>query len=271
MTKFSFSKEAKNYLVYSQLQNKIAKDLLSKSMNKDIKRILDLGAGSGNIARNLTYNIDYFLGIDSAESMLLLHPTNLSNIKLLELRKMDFEDYEFSEKFDLIIASSSLHWAKNLESIFQKIADSAFQNKGDSKAESILKNVESKADSTLDSTLDSTPNDHKNPANPKLAFSFFTAKSLETLHNFLGTKSPLRSSFEIEILLKKYFIGEIEIQKITKTFDNKNDLLAHLKNSGLLGGGNLPFRAKKKLKFDIPFLELSYEVLFFIGEAKQKN
>lgn len=230
MTKFSFNKEAKNYALYSKIQNKIAKKLISKSMNKDIKRILDLGAGSGNVAVNLSkYNIDYFLGIDSAQSMLLSHPRSLPNINLLELKNISFEDYDFEYCFDLIISSSSLHWAQNLESIFEKIA-------------------------------------LKSKSNTNIAFSFFTNKSLESLHNFLNTKSPLRSVFELQVLLDRYFIGEIEIQTITKVFNDKNDLLRHLKYSGLLGGGDISFATKKKLKFNIPFLDINYEILFFVGK-----
>lgn len=226
---FSFDKEAKNYVLHATLQEQIARELIQKCMNDDISRILDLGAGSGNVAKNLSkFKIDYFLGIDNAKSMLLHHPRNLANIKYLELECKDFEKYDFGESFDLVISSSSLHWAINLESIFAKIASKSIKN---------------------------------------VAFSFFTNKSLESLHNFLGSKSPLRSRDELMILLDSYFLGEFFTKEITQTFKHKNDLLKHLKYSGLLGGGDIPFRAKKKLRFEIPFLSLSYEVLFFVGKV----
>lgn len=234
LCKFSFDKEAKNYIFYSEIQNSIALELISKSMDSNIKKIVDLGAGSGNIARNINkYEIDYFLGIDNSDSMLLLHPKNLRNIKKIDLKNISFEYFEHYNDFDLIISSSSLHWALNLESIFKKIISNAKQDS-------------------------------------KIAFSFFTNKSLESLHDFLYTTSPLLSVKSLEALLKKYFIGEIYISKITKKFTQKEELLNHLKHSGLLGGGSISFTTKKKLKFDIPFLDINYEILFFVGRILGK-
>lgn len=225
---FSFDRQANHYLLHSSLQEKIAKYLISKSMDSSISRILDLGAGSGNVVNNLScYKIDYFLGIDCSSQMLSLHPTKMSNIKHIQLKHLDFESYDFDECFDLIISSSSLHWARNLESIFYKI-----QNQS------------------------------------RVGFSIFTSKSLESLHHFLDSTSPLKSYDEVAGLLDKYFVGEMECRIFKENFSNREDLLNHLRYNGLLGGGNISFGAKKRLKFGFPNLFLEYEVLFFTGRSK---
>ncbi len=228
MKLFSFNKQASNYVYYSSLQNKIAKYLTTNAMNVDIHRVLDLGAGSGNVIRNLIdYKIDYFLGIDNSINMLSLHPKKMDNISHIELRSIDFENYCFNEDFDLIIASSSLHWAKDIESIFFKMK-----------------------------------------SNYNVAFSIFTNKSLESLHSFLDSTSPLKSCDEIKSIINKYFIGEFETIIYKENFDDRDSLLNHLKYSGLLGGSNISFSSKKRLKFEFPNLFLEYEVLFFIGKVR---
>ncbi|MDE6886450.1 MAG: methyltransferase domain-containing protein [Helicobacteraceae bacterium] len=235
--KHSFNKVALNYHKYANIQDEIAKILIDLSLNKHINSILDLGAGSGNVALNvsqklqdLVFNIELFVGIDNSASLLSIHPKKLANIKKIELYCEDFNDYKFGKKFDLLISSSSLHWALDLESIFSKI----------------------------------------NPSKKfsKIAFSIFTNKSLASLHNFLGTTSPLQSSDNLIKLLNKYFIGEVEIKEFRENFSSREEYLAHLKNCGLFGGGNLSFCDKKRLKFEIPFLEARYEVLFFTGKIK---
>ena len=228
MKLFSFDKQAKNYIHYSSLQNEIAQYLILKSMDIDICSILDLGAGSGNVIKNLKkYKLDYFLGIDHSPNMLSLHPKNMDNIAHIELKNIDFENYDFDAKFDLIISSSSLHWAKNMESIFCKIK-------------------------------------HQN----KVAFSIFTNKSLETLHYFLDSISPLKSYDEISSMINKYFFGEFERKMIKKEFESRDALLNHLRYGGLLGGGNISLESKKRLKFAFPNLFLEYEVLFFVGRVR---
>ncbi|RDU64166.1 methyltransferase domain-containing protein [Helicobacter sp. MIT 14-3879] len=220
----SFNKRAKEYLKNCDIQNDIARILLLFFDYKNIRTVLDLGAGSGNIAKNLDFNLDYLLAIDNSPTMLALHPTKLSNIKNIELRECNFENFIFNQKFDLLISSSALHWATNLEVILKNIKDS---------------------------------NNFK-----YLAFSFFTNKSLNNLHNFLGTKSPLLSSYDLETILSKYFIFQSKIMSFKKVFKNRDEYFLYLRGCGLLGGGNLSFYDKKRLKFEYPFLEADFEVLF---------
>ena len=183
------------------MQNEVAKILLDFCESWHYKKIIDLGAGSGNVALNLAHSVDFLLGIDNAPNMLALHPRKLSHIAQIRLIVSDFESYDFSDDFDLILSSSSLQWAKNLDLLFKRLKD-------------LFKSS------------------HK-----KFAFAIFTSKSLCELHAFLGTDSPLKSSSEILAIAQKYFCIESKIQHFKREFSTRDELLAYLKNSALLGGG----------------------------------
>lgn len=227
----SFGKKSQSYAQNCSLQNEVAKKLLVFCESQKYQKIIDLGAGSGNIARNLMHNVDFLISIDNAPNMLALHPRTRPNIAQIKLMECDFECYDFSDDFDLIISSSALQWAKNLDLIFRKISD----------------------------LVQDSNNLHKSP---KFAFAIFTDKSLGELHSFLGTISPLKSSDEILAIAQKYFVIESKIKTFRCDFPTRNDVLAYLKNSALLGGGNLNFSDKKRLKYEFPYRTLNFEVLF---------
>lgn len=231
MNAFSFDRHAAHYPQNAHIQDIIAKDLLARAMSGAVKSVLDLGAGSGAIAHNLApYHISRFVALDKSRAMLSYHPRNLAHIVKIEILAGDFESYDFSEKFDLIIASSSLHWAKNLSGILAKI-----------------------------------------PHDSRVAFSFFTDKSLSNLHNFLGSKSPLRSEESLRNLLARDFMGESWVENFTLDFATPSELLTYLRHCGLLGGGEIPYQAKKRLKFGFTLRNAAFEVLFFVGRKVAKN
>lgn len=232
----SFNKMSKSYSQNCALQNEVAQVLLNfcNEFLEDTLKIIDLGAGSGNIAKNLSNKkLDFLLAIDNAPNMLILHPQNLPNIAQIKLLCCDFEDYDFSDEYDLVLSSSALQWAKNLDFLFKKIKDT--NNLSKSK---------------------------------KFAFAIFTNESLRELHEFLGTKSPLKSSNETIKIAQKYFCVESKIERFSLKFSTREELLAYLKNGGLLGGGNLSFTQKKQLRFNTPFLSANFEVLFLKGVIK---
>lgn len=235
MKPFSFERQAKYYPSYSHIQQKVAKDLLQicKETFLPPKTILDLGAGSGNVLMAcVDFTLDLFVAIDKSQQLLSLHPKDSPHIKQIELICCDFEKYHQYSGFDWILSSSSLHWASDLENIFHQICTSA------------------------------------NP-HTALGFAFFTNKSLESLHNFLGTTSPLRSTNELLEILAKYFSGKTKIAHFREDFGTKEAYLAYLKHCGLLGGGTLPFQSKKRLKFELSLTCVEFEVLFFVGNIKQ--
>lgn len=226
----SFNKMAQSYSDSSFLQNKVARILLDfcddKFIKNDIRKVLDLGAGSGNIANNIKYNLDVFTALDNALNLLRLHPQSLANITRINLVECDFDSYDFNENYDLVISSSALQWAKNLDNLAKKLADSHISH---------------------------------------FAFAIFTNASLCELHEFLGTKSPLKSSEEVLNIMQRYFKIDFKAESFCIKFTLREEFLAYLKKCGLLGGGHLSFRDKKRLRFELPMLEANFEVLFIKG------
>lgn len=227
----SFNKMAESYADSSHLQNQVARILLDfcDEFFSDVKIVLDLGAGSGNVAKNITHKIDSFIALDNAPNLLSLHPLKLDNIASIRLVECDFERYDFSERYDLIIASSALQWAKDLDTILQKIA---------------------------------------NTKNARVAFAIFTNASLWELHSFLGTKSPLKSADEVVFLAQKYFDIDFKVESFHLNFSSREAFLSYLKGCALLGGGHLNFSEKKRFRFEIPYFEANFEVLFIKGSVK---
>jgi len=114
-----FEKHAKDYDSYAKIQKKVAKELIKK-LNFAPRKIFDLGCGSGEIYKNISHKIDYFVGVDGSRTMCELHPKS-ANTKIF---CDDFDSELFRQKiikdlpFDLVVSSSSLQWSKDLESVF---------------------------------------------------------------------------------------------------------------------------------------------------------
>lgn len=256
----SFNKMSRSYAKNCALQNEVAKVLVEfcDEFLRNSRKIIDLGAGSGNIAKNLgDKQIDFFLAIDNAPNMIALHPQNLPYIARMKLLCRDFEDYDFSDDYDLVLSSSALQWAKDLDLLFKRLVDSAQKSQ---------KSSESCESKNLRESKKSRESSESKPK--RFAFAIFTRESLSTLHAFLGTTSPLKSATEILAITQKYFCAESKTQRFSLNFSTHDEFLAYLKNGGLLGGGNLSFAQKKRLRFGAPFVSADFEVLFVKGVIK---
>ena len=247
----SFDKNSRLYAKNCALQSEVAKNLLSFCEAEKYRKIIDLGAGNGNVALNLSQIFgkngicaNNFIALDSSPNMLALHPRKLPHIAQIRLIECDFEKYNFSDDFDLILSSSALQWAKDLDLIFKKMRD------------------------CFESRRESSGNSQDSRKSKKFAFAIFTAESLRELHAFLGTKSPLKSATEILSIAQKYFCVDFKIKRFTRTFSTREELLGYLKNSALLGGGNIAFKDKKRLKCAFPHKMLNFEVLFIKNQTE---
>ncbi len=115
-----FSKRAKSYQKSNIIQKKVVKTLIAGIKNRP-KIILDLGCGEGAVYKEITWEIERFIGVDKAENMCILHPHH----DRITLYHDDFENpslYHDIDHVDITIAASSLQWAKDLEKTIQKIS-----------------------------------------------------------------------------------------------------------------------------------------------------
>jgi len=219
-----FEKHAKEYDSFAVVQKKVAKELMSRVDFKP-KNILDIGCGTGEVYKNISWDIDRFVGVDSSATMCQLHPKS----DKIEIICADFESENFKDKikkglpFDLVVSSSSLQWAQEIDLT--------------------LKFYSSLSD--------------------KIAFSIFTNGTFKDIYKTTKRKSFLPSFDSIYSLSKsiKNFQIERKIYKIE--FEDNISMLRYIKNSGI-GGGNkvLNYKEIKYLLYSYIHTCLEFEVAF---------
>ncbi len=216
-----FSKQAKHYQDYNIIQKKVAKRLI-QGINSKPKKILDLGCGNGAVYSLISWNIIKFVGVDKASKLLSLHPKN----RYIETINGDFEDIEF-DYFDIIISSSSLQWAKDIESLLQKISKNS----------------------------------------DEIALSIFCDGTFKTIYNRAKLKSFLPKSDSLLKILNRYFNFRFEIIEYKLHFKDNLSKFRYIKKSGVNGKGRkLSFKETKELINSYPLSYLEFEVIFIWGK-----
>jgi malonyl-CoA O-methyltransferase len=217
-----FSKRAVSYNEHNIIQKRVVKKLIENIKSKP-KNILDLGCGSGAVYKNITWDIEKFVGVDKAVNMCELHPS-YKNIKLIN---EDFEMFEF-EKYDMVISSSALQWAKDLDKLLKKIA------------------------------LNSD----------EIAFSIFCDGTFKTIYEVANLKPFLPRHQELLDLLSRYFEFTHEVVYYRLEFEDNLSKFRYIKNSGVSGGERkLSFKDTKRLIENYPHDYLEFEVMFIWGKS----
>lgn len=218
-----FSKNAKHYITFNIIQNRVIDKLLSLT-KANPKYILDLGCGSGALCKKINWNYKSFTGVDFAPGMLELHPKS----EKIESIYGDFNDktlfeYLLTYRYDYIFSASALQWATNLESVFKNIK--AF--------------------------------------NKPVALAIFTSNTFVTLNETASLKSLLKSKDEINELQKKYFNANFEVVEYKLKFESTRDMFKYIKQSGVSGSRKiLSYKQTKRLMKDYPLNYLEFEVVF---------
>ena len=223
-----FSKQSSNYEDNSSIQKEVSKQLLAKLMFKP-KKILDLGCGTGDIYKNISWELDKFVGVDYAKGMCQKHPDNLK-IKIIN---ENFESDTFVKKvnklspFDLVISSSALQWANNLEYIMKHI-------------------------STMTNNI---------------AFSIFTDNTFKDIYNLSGLKIFLPNAHKTIKLVENFFDVDYEIKTYRLFFEDNISKFRYIKKSGVSGGEKkLSLEKTKKLIEEYPHDYLEFEVLYLVSK-----
>ncbi len=219
-----FSKRANSYDENTIIQKKVATHLLSK-VKYNPKKILDLGCGTGDLNLKIDWEYEKFIGVDSAYGMCKKHPKN----DFVEVININFEDKKFQQDmlcdtpFDLIISSSALQWAKNIEELIE------FTSK-------ISSNI---------------------------AFAIFTCNTFADIYKLSSLETFLPDAKELVEITKKYFDIVYEIKIYRLNFEDNISKFRYIKKTGVSGGERkLTVRQTKKLIETYPHKYLEFEVLF---------
>jgi len=223
-----FSRHAHSYDAHTCVQKEVAKYLVSKVFSKP-KSILDLGCGSGEVYKNIDWQIERFVGVDSSQEMSQKHPT----CKDVSIINEDFESPALMQKlhhpYDLLISSSALQWSKDIEKMVQW---SSFTCK-------------------------------------EGAFAIFTDRTFETIYTLSGLEVFLPNASKLITLFEKYFTCKNEIKTFKLSFPDNLSAFRYIKQSGVSGGKKrLSVSQTKSLIQNYPLAYLEFEVLFIWGLAK---
>ncbi len=216
-----FSRRAETYQKHNIIQKKVAQKLISPIKTKP-KSILDLGCGNGAVYELVDWEVERFVGVDRAKEMCRLHPKNSNTLVL----KGDFEDakiYDGLGEFELVVASSSLQWAKDLDKTLKQI-------------KSVGKSV---------------------------ALAIFCDGTFKTINKLTGRKSLVPNSELVLNSLKKQFVVESELKEYKLSFPDNLSKFRYIKASGVSGGvKRLNYKEMKNLIENYPLEYLEFEVLF---------
>ncbi|AXX93653.1 methyltransferase [Malaciobacter molluscorum LMG 25693] len=220
--KNEFTKHAKDYNNNNIIQQIIAKALV-REINNNPEYILELGCGSGQVFKNINWNIKKYNAIDFSSSMCKLHPRGKNiQIDCFDFDSQDFFDFLKDKHFDIVLSSSAMQWSKDLKKLVSK-----------------LKDCTNKIDAVL-----------------------FTSNTFKTIQEITNTKSPILSSIEIKKAFEYSFNCEFEIYNYNLEFDDKKIMFDYIKNSGVSGGNSLSFKDAKKLYKEYKLNYLEFEVIF---------
>lgn len=221
--KNQFSKHANEYNSFNIIQQIAAKALV-RDIDNNPKNILEIGCGSGQVYKHITWDVEKYHAIDFSSSMCELHPID----KNITVDCFDFDSKEFSEflkgkKFDLIISSSAMQWSKDIDTLINNL---------------------SKTTNQINAVL-------------------FTSNTFKTIQKLTASPSPILSIDEIKNAFSKYYDCKFEIHNYNLEFDNKRDLFNYIKNSGVSGSSSsLDFKSAKKLYKEYSLNYLEFEVIF---------
>ena len=227
-----FSQNAKAYNQVNVIQKRVLEELIARIDEKPA-HILDIGCGRGGVYQAIDWELSHFVGMDFAQGMIALHPKK-KNITLL---MKDFNEESSFEtlsnyRFDRIISSSALQWAKDLDATLGNIAR----------------------------------------LGAPVSLSVFTSNTFKTLYETAGLSPLLRSREEVIALLQKYFDANIELLQYTLAFPSVREMFRYMKKSGVGAGRNvLGYKEMKRLMKSYPLDYLEYEIVLIHERTGSKR
>ena len=206
-----FAKNLKSYDENAKIQKRMAERLITFVQNKQPKKILEIGCGTGFLTQliNKEFKFESFMAIDIVKDCEQYIKNISSNIIFTPA---DIEEFITSnnETYDLIISNASLQWVNNFEEVIN----------------------------TLKTFL--------NP-NGELIFSTFGPENFREIYHITGASLEYFPVNELQRLFPQANIyTEIHIM----AFDTPKDVLKHLQLTGVNAIENTHWTKKDLTKFE---------------------
>ena len=244
----NFSKSAKHYDLYSDIQTLCASRLIEKLDSSTFEKILDIGCGTGHLTRLLgdRFPLARIRAVDISGEMIGVARNKLSEEKI-GFSIVDGELLEITEELDLITSNAAFQWFENLEGALARYAK-ALNTDGVILFSSFAPRTFKELGSSLEKLLGKEPD---------LASRHFSDKA------------------EIRSFMKKAFRKiDIETEVYHKSYPSLVELLKTIKYTGVRGNGTAklafwtPGRIKSLeeiYKKDFGEITATYEVIFARG------
>lgn len=222
-----FEKHANTYNSFASIQKRVAKELIERVKFMP-SNILDIGSGTGEIYKNITWNIERFIGVDCSTSMCNFHPKG-QKVKII---CDDFESEILKEQirklapYSIVISSSSLQWAKNLKEMFGVCSE----------------------------------------LSDRVAFSIFTKGTFKTIYEMSGRESFLPTYEEVKLFSNVFKNAQITKKMYKLDFADNISKFRYIRKSGISGGNTmLEYKKMKYLLENYPYSYLEFEVTFILN------
>lgn len=108
------------YLKFSDQRARPASDLIAQIKLDDLRRIIDLGCGTGNSTEQLhaRWPSTELTGLDSSENMILQARQNHPDWKWIQ---STIENWNPAGTYNLVFSNAALHWVPNHGEIFARL------------------------------------------------------------------------------------------------------------------------------------------------------
>jgi trans-aconitate 2-methyltransferase len=116
--------DGKKYEKASEHQKEWGTKLIAELNLKGYESVLDLGCGDGSITAQIAALLPEgeVLGIDASEGMISAAlPKERQN---LTFRRIDINDLDFNEQFDIVFSNATLHWIKDHNRLLRNVGRS---------------------------------------------------------------------------------------------------------------------------------------------------
>lgn len=116
--------DGEKYEKASSFQKEWGAKLIAELALKGDESVLDLGCGDGGLTAQLAELVPNgeVVGLDASEGMIVA--ARMKERENLSFRRLDIDDLDYVDRFDVVFSNASLHWVKDHKRLLENIGRS---------------------------------------------------------------------------------------------------------------------------------------------------